>query len=155
MDDAVRVQRLRRLAELRDYPEGVLPGQVSARGHQLLEVLAGHEVAHHDELVGHLVGYRHVGQARAVALRERGPHAATRKLGGNSLADEGRRAVQSHELGHAAGPACERPVDLVGVIDAKCMHDLLVVQVCAPSVLRRPINGTGYIQLMTDSSVRN
>ena len=155
MDDAVRMERPDRLAELEGQLARVLLGKAPARRDELLEVLPGHVVADHDELVGHLVGGLHVGKACAVALHERRPHAAARQLGGDALADEGAGAVERHQLGHAARTLREDALDAIGVVDAHGMHDLLVVQPCASLGRSEHNHCKGYIQPTTDSSVRS
>ena len=106
--------------------------QLSATLDELLQGFAGNVVVDDDELVGHLVRCLDVREARAVYLGKCRPNASTGARGGDALAHKGTRTVQGDELGYATLPTRENALHVVGVINAHCMHYLVVVQAFDP-----------------------
>jgi hypothetical protein len=120
------------LADLANQVSGLCGVQLPATLDELLQGFAGNVVVDDDELVGHLVCCLDVGETRAVYLGKCRPNASTGARGGDALAHKGTRTVQGDELSYATLPTRENALHVVGVINAHCMHYLVVVQALGP-----------------------
>ena len=120
------------LADLANQLSGLCGVQLPATLDELLQGFAGNVVVDDDELIGHLVRCLDVGEARTVNLGECCPDASVGTRCGDTLAHEGARTVQGDKLGYASLPMCENTLHVVGVINAHCMHYLVVVQAFGP-----------------------
>ena len=132
MHDVVDVKLRYGLTDLANQFARPCTVQLAAALDELLQGLAGHVVVDDDELVGHLVRCLDVGETRAVYLGERRPDATAGTCGGDALAHEGASPVQGDKLGYATLPARENALHVVGVINAHCMHYLVVIQALGP-----------------------
>ena len=140
VDNAQLMHRSSGLAEVKPQGDNLALRQPPALGDQLPKALAGDKVINHHELVGHLVDILDVGKARAVAVQQRRPDATAHQPARHLLAHEGAGTFDGHQLGHAALATGEHALDVIHVIDAHGMHDLLVVQaqpsICRPGAAR-------------------
>ena len=120
------------LADLANQMPGLCGVQLPATLDELLQGFAGNVVVDDDELIGHLVRCLDVGRGAHSQSRGALPRRLVGTRCGDTLAHEGARTVQGDKLGYASLPMCENTLHVVGVINAHCMHYLVVVQAFGP-----------------------
>ena len=137
------MQRRCRLADVGGKRGGLAGIQATASRNQLLERLARHVVVHNNVLVRQGVRGLDLRQPLTIERTDGRPNALVRDLERKFLANEGARAVDGHKLGHAARAVRQHPIDVIHVVEAHGMHDLLVVQTAPVSIGASGIPTTG------------
>ena len=133
MHHSMRMHVGKRLAHILHRLHGFIYRQPTASGHNTFKRISQHEIIHRNKAIGQLVRQCNPGQTQRIALLKHGPYRAISELQRNFLANERTRPFHGHALRHALAAALnKRALNMVSIVDAQRMYELLFIQTNYP-----------------------
>ena len=138
MNHSMRVHIGKRLAYILHRLYGFIYWQPTTSGHETFERISRHEIIHRDKAIGQFVRQRNPGQAQRIALLKHSPYCAIGKIQRDFLADKRTRPFHGYTFRHTFAVAFnERALNMVSIVDAQRMYELLFIQTNYPSSRHR------------------
>lgn len=133
MNHSMHVHIGKRLAYILHRLYGFIYWQPTTSGHETFERISRHEIIHRDKAIGQFVRQRNPGQAQRVALLKHSPYCTIGKIQRDFLADKRTRPFHGYTFRHTFAVAFnERALNMVSIVDAQRMYELLFIQTNYP-----------------------